>query len=90
MRVSNLDIRLTHWYLCFLAFAVCCFSLQWVGDGLIAGSSAYADAEVGACGATRNGGILMCFHPCKSTQSAVQTSQYCICNLFKTWLSLWL
>ncbi|CAA7393055.1 unnamed protein product [Spirodela intermedia] len=35
-----------------------------VGDGPIAGSSAYADDEVGACGATGNGDIMMRFLPC--------------------------
>ncbi|KAJ4954969.1 hypothetical protein NE237_011752 [Protea cynaroides] len=35
-----------------------------VGDGPIAGSSAYADSEVGACGATGDGDIMMRFLPC--------------------------
>lgn len=35
-----------------------------VGDGPIAGSSAYADAKVGACGATGDGDIMMRFLPC--------------------------
>ncbi|XP_073143630.1 probable isoaspartyl peptidase/L-asparaginase 3 isoform X2 [Henckelia pumila] len=35
-----------------------------VGDGPIAGSSAYADAEVGACGATGDGDVMMRFLPC--------------------------
>ncbi|GAV75705.1 Asparaginase_2 domain-containing protein [Cephalotus follicularis] len=35
-----------------------------VGDGPIAGSSAYADVEVGACGATGDGDIMMRFLPC--------------------------
>ncbi|CAA0830724.1 Probable isoaspartyl peptidase/L-asparaginase 3 [Striga hermonthica] len=35
-----------------------------VGDGPIAGSSAYADADVGACGATGDGDIMMRFLPC--------------------------
>ncbi|KAJ4706598.1 Isoaspartyl peptidase/L-asparaginase [Melia azedarach] len=35
-----------------------------VGDGPIAGSSAYADDEVGACGATGDGDIMMRFLPC--------------------------
>lgn len=35
-----------------------------VGDGPIAGSSAYADTEVGACGATGDGDIMMRFLPC--------------------------
>ncbi|XP_058205669.1 probable isoaspartyl peptidase/L-asparaginase 3 isoform X1 [Rhododendron vialii] len=35
-----------------------------VGDGPIAGSSAYADNEVGACGATGDGDIMMRFLPC--------------------------
>lgn len=35
-----------------------------VGDGPIAGSSAYADEEVGACGATGDGDIMMRFLPC--------------------------
>lgn len=34
-----------------------------VGDGPIAGSSAYADNEVGACGATGDGDIMMRFLP---------------------------
>ncbi|KAD7480359.1 hypothetical protein E3N88_03495 [Mikania micrantha] len=37
---------------------------RWVGDGPIAGSSAYADDEVGACGATGDGDIMMRFLPC--------------------------
>ncbi|XP_073298186.1 probable isoaspartyl peptidase/L-asparaginase 3 [Primulina huaijiensis] len=35
-----------------------------VGDGPIAGSSAYADTEVGACGATGDGDVMMRFLPC--------------------------
>ncbi|KAL3834663.1 hypothetical protein ACJIZ3_009399 [Penstemon smallii] len=35
-----------------------------VGDGPIAGSSGYADTEVGACGATGDGDIMMRFLPC--------------------------
>lgn len=35
-----------------------------VGDGPIPGSSAYADDEVGACGATGDGDIMMRFLPC--------------------------
>ncbi|KAF5454460.1 hypothetical protein F2P56_024123 [Juglans regia] len=35
-----------------------------VGDGPIAGSSAYADDEIGACGATGDGDIMMRFLPC--------------------------
>ncbi|KAJ9539761.1 hypothetical protein OSB04_026267 [Centaurea solstitialis] len=35
-----------------------------VGDGPIAGSSSYADDEVGACGATGDGDIMMRFLPC--------------------------
>lgn len=34
-----------------------------VGDGPIAGSSAYADTDVGACGATGDGDIMMRFLP---------------------------
>lgn len=34
-----------------------------VGDGPIAGSAAYADDEVGACGATGDGDIMMRFLP---------------------------
>lgn len=34
-----------------------------VGDGPIAGSSSYADDEVGACGATGDGDIMMRFLP---------------------------
>ncbi|KAM3388987.1 hypothetical protein ACQJBY_011244 [Aegilops geniculata] len=35
-----------------------------VGDGPIPGSSAYGDDEVGACGATGDGDIMMRFLPC--------------------------
>uniref|UniRef100_A0A0D6QZS4 beta-aspartyl-peptidase n=1 Tax=Araucaria cunninghamii TaxID=56994 RepID=A0A0D6QZS4_ARACU len=35
-----------------------------VGDGPIAGSSAYADQEVGACGSTGDGDVMMRFLPC--------------------------
>lgn len=35
-----------------------------VGDGPIVGSSAYADDEVGACGATGDGDVMMRFLPC--------------------------
>ncbi|KAE8056822.1 hypothetical protein FH972_013559 [Carpinus fangiana] len=35
-----------------------------VGDGPITGSSAYADDEIGACGATGDGDIMMRFLPC--------------------------
>ncbi|XP_061997187.1 probable isoaspartyl peptidase/L-asparaginase 3 isoform X1 [Rosa rugosa] len=35
-----------------------------VGDGPIAGSSSYADDEVGGCGATGDGDIMMRFLPC--------------------------
>lgn len=34
-----------------------------VGDGPIAGSSAYANNEVGACGATGDGDVMMRFLP---------------------------
>ena len=34
-----------------------------VGDGPITGSSAYADDEIGACGATGDGDIMMRFLP---------------------------
>lgn len=34
-----------------------------VGDGPIPGSSSYADDEVGACGATGDGDIMMRFLP---------------------------
>ncbi|KAG6429248.1 hypothetical protein SASPL_107293 [Salvia splendens] len=34
------------------------------GDGPIAGSSAYADTDVGACGASGDGDIMMRFLPC--------------------------
>lgn len=40
------------------AFCIC-----RVGDGPIAGSSSYADDEVGACGATGDGDIMMRFLP---------------------------
>ena len=55
---------------------MCCISLffkkhtEWkffldcrVGDGPITGSSAYADDEIGACGATGDGDIMMRFLP---------------------------
>ncbi|EFJ20350.1 hypothetical protein SELMODRAFT_108968, partial [Selaginella moellendorffii] len=35
-----------------------------VGDGPIAGAGAYADSEVGACGATGDGDVMMRFLPC--------------------------
>jgi len=35
-----------------------------VGDGPITGSGSYADAEVGGCGATGDGDIMMRFLPC--------------------------
>ncbi|KAL3685147.1 hypothetical protein R1sor_003169 [Riccia sorocarpa] len=35
-----------------------------VGDGPIAGASSYADDDVGACGATGDGDIMMRFLPC--------------------------
>lgn len=35
-----------------------------VGDGPIVGASAYADQEVGACGATGDGDVMMRFLPC--------------------------
>ncbi|CAN1798801.1 Probable isoaspartyl peptidase/L-asparaginase 3, partial [Linum perenne] len=35
-----------------------------VGDGPITGSAAYTDSEVGACGATGDGDIMMRFLPC--------------------------
>ncbi|KAL3650422.1 hypothetical protein CASFOL_006825 [Castilleja foliolosa] len=35
-----------------------------VGDGPIVGSSAYADADVGACGSTGDGDVMMRFLPC--------------------------
>ncbi|XP_050943250.1 probable isoaspartyl peptidase/L-asparaginase 3 isoform X5 [Cucumis melo] len=35
-----------------------------VGDGPIAGSSAYVDSDIGACGATGDGDIMMRFLPC--------------------------
>ncbi|KAK6121920.1 hypothetical protein DH2020_044345 [Rehmannia glutinosa] len=40
------------------------FKIPAVGDGPIAGSSAYADTEAGACGATGDGDIMMRFLPC--------------------------
>lgn len=40
-----------------------CFLYYRVGDGPIAGSSSYADDEVGACGATGDGDIMMRFLP---------------------------
>lgn len=42
-----------------------CFKIPGrVGDGPIVGSSAYANNEVGACGATGDGDIMMRFLPC--------------------------
>jgi len=39
-----------------------------VGDGAIVGASAYADDDVGACGATGDGDVMMRFLPwCLST-----------------------
>eukprot|EP00243_Klebsormidium_subtile_P001628 TRINITY_DN12949_c0_g1_i1.p1 TRINITY_DN12949_c0_g1~~TRINITY_DN12949_c0_g1_i1.p1 ORF type:complete len:146 (+),score=40.37 TRINITY_DN12949_c0_g1_i1:117-554(+) len=35
-----------------------------VGDGPIAGASAYADSDVGGCGATGDGDVMMRFLPC--------------------------
>ncbi|XP_073387937.1 probable isoaspartyl peptidase/L-asparaginase 3 isoform X3 [Physcomitrium patens] len=35
-----------------------------VGDGAIVGASAYADDDVGACGATGDGDVMMRFLPC--------------------------
>lgn len=35
-----------------------------IGDGPIAGSSAYADSDIDACGATGDGDIMMRFLPC--------------------------
>lgn len=43
-----------------------------VGDGPIAGSSAYADEEVGACGATGDGDIMMRFLPCYQTVESMR------------------
>ncbi|RZC74443.1 hypothetical protein C5167_049918 [Papaver somniferum] len=40
-----------------------------VGDGPIAGSSAYADSDIGACGATGDGDIMMRFLPCQVVES---------------------
>jgi isoaspartyl peptidase/L-asparaginase-like protein (Ntn-hydrolase superfamily) len=34
-----------------------------VGDGAIVGASAYADDDVGACGATGDGDVMMRFLP---------------------------
>ena len=42
---------------------IICNGFSRVGDGPIAGSSAYADDEVGACGATGDGDIMMRFLP---------------------------
>ncbi|KAG7014842.1 putative isoaspartyl peptidase/L-asparaginase 3 [Cucurbita argyrosperma subsp. argyrosperma] len=40
-----------------------------VGDGPIAGSSAYADSDIGACGATGDGDIMMRFLPYQVVES---------------------
>lgn len=50
-------------YLNSLLFFLLLLFLARVGDGPIAGSSAYADTEVGACGATGDGDIMMRFLP---------------------------
>lgn len=47
-----------------------------MGDGPIAGSSAYADDEVGACGATGDGDIMMRFLPWYFTEPQVLYSGY--------------
>lgn len=47
-----------------------------VGDGPIAGSSAYADAEVGACGGSGDGDVMMRFLPWYDRKSIL------ICYLF--------
>ncbi|KAB5576135.1 asparaginase-domain-containing protein [Coniochaeta sp. 2T2.1] len=36
----------------------------WVGDGPIVGSGSYVDGEVGGCGATGDGDVMMRFLPC--------------------------
>ena len=41
-----------------------------MGDGAVVGASAYADDDVGACGATGDGDVMMRFLPwCFSTTS---------------------
>lgn len=56
---SYLSSHLYTWrFICSICFLAC-----RVGDGPIAGSSAYADTEVGACGASGDGDIMMRFLP---------------------------
>ncbi|KAJ9678803.1 hypothetical protein PVL29_020869 [Vitis rotundifolia] len=48
-----------------------------VGDGPIAGSSSYADDEVGACGATGDGDIMMRFLPCCGEHATGDGAEAC-------------
>uniref|UniRef100_A0A1J3EKZ9 beta-aspartyl-peptidase n=1 Tax=Noccaea caerulescens TaxID=107243 RepID=A0A1J3EKZ9_NOCCA len=50
-----------------------------VGDGPIAGSSAYADDEVGGCGAPGDGDVMMRFLPC-DLQSDSEDFARNLCN----------
>ncbi|CAA6657073.1 unnamed protein product [Spirodela intermedia] len=51
-----------------------------VGDGPIVGSSAYADDEVGACGATGDGDIMMRFLPCRREHEAGRNPEHAASN----------
>ncbi|KAL2653356.1 hypothetical protein R1flu_021484 [Riccia fluitans] len=46
-----------------------------VGDGPIVGASAYADDDVGACGATGDGDIMMRFLPCYQVVESMRRGQ---------------
>lgn len=54
-----------------------------MGDGAIVGASAYADDEVGACGATGDGDVMMRFLPwCLSINLIIDilmTISICMC-----------
>lgn len=51
--------------LCIQEFGIMTGSCRFfrVGDGAIVGASAYADDDVGACGATGDGDVMMRFLP---------------------------
>jgi hypothetical protein len=75
-------------FLLFLFFGL----LVRVGDGPIAGSSAYADTEVGACGATGDGDIMMRFLPWYFAIICLHLASWNIFSflLLKTWQSEYL
>ncbi|KAL0382277.1 UNVERIFIED_CONTAM: putative isoaspartyl peptidase/L-asparaginase 3 [Sesamum calycinum] len=57
--------KLVRTYSCWYVYQWATFKIPGrVGDGPIAGSSAYADTDVGACGATGDGDTMMRFLPC--------------------------